>query len=324
MRYSNLKLTGAALALMMTTASGAYAGTSVDFGTMAGTEISSKVTITFRRGAVDVTDEATATFYVDRKIDMLMAADDEGDITLDLGEGEFSQDIDFTFTNYSNAETVFEIDATVPDVFSEDTEGDDTYQIIADGTTISNGGTITVAAGATPKIQIVARFDPDTNATHAFSVKASPTGAFVQATGRIVTASGDDNMNTIWLFEDADQTASTNVVLSSPLLTASKTVAVLSQFADFACASADADEGAQAAIPGACIEYTITVENTGGAAMRNLVVSDTMPAGITLVAAYGDFFNISTEGASVTATAPAGTNLSNGSDAVLRIRATID
>lgn len=322
MRTSNLKITGAVLALMMTTATGAYAETTKQVGTMAGTTIASTVSISFRRGAAEVTDSASATFYVDRKIDMLMEADDESDITLDMGDGDFDQDIDFSFTNYSNAEASFVISATVPEGFSEAATGDDTYQIFVNGSAIENGDTITVAAGGEPAIRIVARFDPETNATHSFSVSASPTDAFAEATGRSITTSGSDNMNTIHLFALADQSASTSVVLSSPLLTATKTVAVLSQDADFDCAEGDAEAGAQAAIPGACIEYTITVNNTGGAAMRQLVVSDTMPEGVTLVAAYGAFFTIETSGASVTATA--GANLTNGSDAELRIRATID
>ena len=321
MRTSNLKLTGAVMALLMTTATGAYAQAK-EVGTMAGTTIASTVSISFSRGGAEVTDTASATFYVDRKIDMLMEADSAGDITLDLGEGEFAQDIDFSFTNYSNAEASFTINATAPEGFTEAASGDDTYQIFVDGTAIANGDEITVAAGDEPAIRIVARFDPETNATRSFSVEASPTDAFAEVTGRSITASGSDNMNTIHLFASADQSASTSVVLSSPLLSATKTVAVLSQDAAFDCAEGEAEAGAQAAIPGACVEYTITVNNTGGASMRNLVVTDTMPEGVTLVAAYGAFFDIDTSGASVTATATS--NLTNGSDAVLSIRATID
>jgi uncharacterized repeat protein (TIGR01451 family) len=321
MRYSNLKLTGAALALLMTTSAGAYAQTKT-VGTTAGTEIASTVNLSFKRGSATVATTASATFHVDRKIDMIMDTPHDTDIVLDLGAGTFSQAMTFDFTNYSNATADFTITVDAPAGFTEGTSGDDTYSILVDGVALANGGTISVAAGAEPEITVVARFDPDTNATRTFEVTAAPTAAFAVETGRDITVAGAANMNTIHLFDADDQKASATVVLSSPLLTASKTVAVISQDASFDCASGVAAGGAQAAIPGACIEYTITVNNTGGAAMRELAVTDTMPAGITLVSASSSFFAVTTSGADVTAEASG--NLTAGESAELKIRATID
>lgn len=325
MRYSNLKLTGAAMALLMTTATGALADGSKSVGTMAGTTIENTVSVTFSRGSAEVSTTASATFHVDRKIDMIMDTPHETAVALDLGEGTFTQTLDFNFTNYSNAEVDFTISVDAPAGFSEAAEGDDTYQVFVDGALILNDGTITVAANAAPEIEVRARFAPDSDdVTRTFTVTAAPTGAFDEATGRDITLAGADNMNTLHLFVAADQTASASVDLTSPLLTASKSVAVISDDADFNCASGEAAGGSQAAIPGACIEYTITVNNTGGAAMRNLSVSDTMPANVTLVGAYSDdeFFNVSTNGAEVTAEATG--SLTSNTSRVLRIRATID
>lgn len=322
MRYSNLSLAGAALALMMTTATGAYAQTK-SVGTMAGTDIVNTVNLSFRRGSETVNTTASATFHVDRKIDMIMDTPHDTDIVLDLGLGVFTETMTFNFTNYSNATADFVITVAVPAGFSEAASGDDTYSIMVDGVALANGGTITVAAGAEPVITVTARFDPDTNASRTFEVTAAPTGDFAEATGRDITLAGAANMNTIHLFDAADQVADATVVLSSPLLTATKDVAVISQDATFDCENGAAASGAQAAIPGACIEYTITVNNTGGAAMRDLRIIDTMPSGITLVGASSTFdFDIGINGAEVQARATS--NLTAGNTAVLKIRATID
>lgn len=322
MRISNLKLTGAALALLMTTATGAYANTKT-VGTIAGTEIASTVNISFARGGAQVSSTASATFFVDRKIDMQMTTAHTNAIDLDLGAGNFSQTLNYTFTNYSNDTADFTISVTAPAGFTESgSEEDDTYVVLVNGSPIANGSEITVAAGGAPEISIVAYFDPSTNATRTFEVSAAPTASFAEVTGGNITQAGAANRNTIHLFAAADQTISASVALTSPTLTATKSVAVISQDASFDCAAGVAPGGAQAAIPGACIEYTITVNNTGGAAMRNLAISDDMPVGVTPVAVTGAAFNGSINGQLVTASATS--NLTAGSSAVLRIRATID
>jgi len=322
MRMSKLNLTGAALALLMTTATGAYAQTK-SVGTIAGTDIVNTVSVSFARGGSIVSTSASATFYVDRKIDMLMETVHTSAILLDLGAGTFSQQIDYSFTNYSNASADFTISVTVPAGFTEAATGDDTYEVFVEGALIANGAFITVAAGADPAIQVIARFDPSTNdETRSFTVTAAPTGDFAEVTGGNITAAGAENRNTIHLFAAADQGVTASVDLTSPLLTASKTVAVISEGAGFDCEAGTAPGGSQAAIPGACIEYTITVNNTGGAAMRNLEIYDEAPAGVTFVGATGTDFGIAFGSNAITAEAES--NLTSNNSFVLRIRATID
>lgn len=87
--------------------------------------------------------------------------------------------------------------------------------------------------------------------------------------------------------------AATGIIqVESPDLVASKTVTVIKEpgIADpfvglTDCASASAVSDAKA-VPGACVEYVIEVENTGAtASATNLVIDDVLPAEVTFVAA---------------------------------------
>lgn len=327
MRYSNLTIAGAAVALMMSTAPAAFAA-----GTTALTAIESTVNISFSRGSAQVDLSESVTFYVDRKVDLLAESQHSGNVTVDLGTGTFTEELRFNFENKSNAAVDFVISVDAPSGFSEDASGgEDTFYVTVDGNAYGVGDTITFAADAAPVIRVIAEFAADTNANRTFTVNVNPTSDFNEVTGRDILAGGAANMNTIWLFDSADTSASATFAVASPTLTASKAVAVVSQDASFDCADGTAPGGAQAAIPGACIEYTITVNNTGGAAMRNLVIEDVMPSGVSLAGIAGvsfepsGFFSVGHGSlGSNGVRAVAQSNLTNGGSATLRIRATID
>jgi uncharacterized repeat protein (TIGR01451 family) len=75
----------------------------------------------------------------------------------------------------------------------------------------------------------------------------------------------------------------------APVLTAQKTVIVFSEDGS-GCADANATPPADpvnpAAIPGACMQYTISVQNTGPAAAQAVNLTDTLPANLTLINAF--------------------------------------
>ncbi|TQM89983.1 glycine-rich domain-containing protein [Roseinatronobacter monicus] len=80
----------------------------------------------------------------------------------------------------------------------------------------------------------------------------------------------------------------TITLLGVAVLEASKTVSVFSEDGsdcDDFNATAPAEPALPAAIPGACIEYEITVENTGPVAAETITLSDTLPNHLTFVAA---------------------------------------
>ncbi|MDJ0919751.1 MAG: hypothetical protein QNI84_01375 [Henriciella sp.] len=122
----------------------------------------------------------------------------------------------------------------------------------------------------------------------------------------------------------------------SPDLTATKDViAILQPGVDdapnavtaAACASATA-AGTPKAIPGACIEYFITVTNTGLTAdATNLDIQDVLPAevtfaGVSLDTSTGTGFEEETTGAGVTLNAPAAGTACDGTSATCLIQLT--
>jgi len=325
MRYSNLKLGGAVAALMLATTPAAFAA-----GTTALTAIESTVNITFTRGANTVSDSAAVTFYVDRKVDFLTESTHGGAVDVDLGDPDsnFTGSLVYTLVNTSNATIDYAITTAgaVPAAGATGSVTSHALQISRDGgATWSNvAAAETLAADEEVQLRILATFAPNTNGTFDFNVAAQPTAAFAEVTGRSILTGGAGAMNTVHLFEAVDTNDTATFEVSSPVLTAEKTVTVIDQApADgFDCADGAQAAGAQAALPGACIEYTITVNNTGGGAMRNLSLTDNLPAQVTYAGHFAGPFTVNVTGNNVSATHTG--NLTAGNSAVLRIRATIN
>ena len=110
-----------------------------------------------------------------------------------------------------------------------------------------------------------------------------------------------------------------------PALTVSKTVRVVAEAGSSAdCATSPQLLGAEAALPGACLEYTITVTSAanGAPAASNVRIVDNLPSNTLLVAA-----NQNSGFSSVTAGAGAVTgviaSLPAGSSAIFKIRALV-
>lgn len=146
--------------------------------------------------------------------------------------------------------------------------------------------------GQTDDITIVAEArDPldwivETSATPAAVTAAS--GGTNDIVGNAQNVLADDT-GVATLESDSDGLhAATGVIrVDAPDLTAIKSVVAISED-NTSCASKPVEANAKA-IPGACIEYVITVTNTGStAAARNLAIEDILPAEVTFVGASLD------------------------------------
>lgn len=122
----------------------------------------------------------------------------------------------------------------------------------------------------------------------------------------------------------------TRLVLTAPVMTATKTAVVLDELlpgSTFDCATGGAATGTPlAAIPGACVEYTITVSNDTTATLPagNITITDPIPADTTYVGHTAGAFTVTTTGTPVSSvTATLGT-LAVGASESFRIRVTVD
>lgn len=140
---------------------------------------------------------------------------------------------------------------------------------------------------------------------------------------------GSDGTDAI---EDGKHTDNATLTVASASLTATKAVTIVDENTQgtFTCAT-DADpaeaDATQGAMPGACLEYTITIANGAAASesATNISISDTLPAGVT----FAGFTSVTGWGSSedhtagvVTATLAAA--LAPNNSAVLGFRVTVD
>lgn len=135
--------------------------------------------------------------------------------------------------------------------------------------------------------------------------------------------------------EDGRHTDNASLTVASAELTVTKEVTILSENTqgDFVCATGvdpGIDDNTQGAIPGACLEYKITVANGAAASehAQNVAISDTLPAGVSFVAFRVDGTSSSTwsdadhDAGVVTASLDA--DLEDGDEAYLVFRVLVD
>lgn len=266
-------------------------------GTLAGTDINNTATISYKVGLVDQTPieskdggnsvpgvgegEAT-TFKVDEKIDVLVTAGSGVSVVPSAD----AQAITFTVKNEGNSNKTFDF-ATKADVGTDDFDLD----------SCSTPASVAINAGATTTITVNCDI-PDSSAsvnqgkTALVDLKATANGV-TQSTGT------DDPANVETVFADntgtstdgADRNAAhsaTNVyTIATADLTVNKTDAVTKMSingSDVTGTGADAPKR----IPGATIEYTITVSNSavvGTATAAGIVIADPLPTDMTFVSA---------------------------------------
>lgn len=177
------------------------------------------------------------------------------------------------------------------------------FQVVA---TVTNAGT----AIATPQARNAAL-----NGTSTVWADAASTGAFAPVGVSFTALDGNDGDNT-------------QLLITAPNITATKTVVVLDEMLPgtaFDCvAGGTATASPLAAIPGACLEYTITLTNTSDAtAAENISITDVLPLETTFAGlSEGGFTTVTESGGTVTATL---TSLAaGGTTASFTIRVLVD
>jgi len=263
-------------------------------------------------------------FTVDRKVDLTVVSN--GNET--VAPGEADAELTFTLTNTGNdtqgydLSLVNEANGSV-DEFDADatsltityyvgnsatgpeltyTPGTSTVDVPADGQLfVVVSGDIPTAPGVvdndTADISLVAdTVEPGTPGDPSVEVLADSDGSNdVTGAAENVLADGTSTSNEV--ANAGDDSATGTYIVASADLTALKTVGIISE-TGANCGVAptfplSAFPTTEHAIPGACVEYRITVQNTGDDASANatdLELVDVMPDGLTFVAAYQNGF----------------------------------
>lgn len=281
-----------------------YAGPAMAAGTQAGTTITNNVTVSYQVSGVAQNDEtASNDIVVDRKIDLTVARTDN--TATQVTPGATNQAVTFQITNTSNDTLDFALSAAqVATGGSAGISGTDSFDVNApfkfylddgDGVFDAADTLIThldaLAPDATAVVHVVATSVPSglttgqiasvtLTATAKENDGTSALGAnLVQATSN--TAGEDtifaDGAGATDSARDAAFSATDDYSVFAAAITATKTSKIVS-----------GDFGTGAAIPGAKIEYCISVSNAaGGADASNLVISDNLPAQVTYDSGYG-------------------------------------
>ena len=221
------------------------------------------------------------------------------------------------------------------------------YYVTVDGTVydVANPTAIALDPNGTAVIRVIANI-PDTSTdtlADVFTVTAFP----VDGAGKLAEVAGADIDTLSIVYADAESTsamaggtpvldaalngdakAETRMIVTAPKLTATKTAVVLDEGlpgSTFNCATGGTATGTNLApIPGACVEYTITVTNAADASaaasaitITDVLSTDTTYAGVT----QGGFTSVTESGGTVTATLD---TLAIGASASFTIRVTVN
>ena len=295
-------------------------------GTASGTDINNTATLSYNVGGTAQTaiesseagnskpglGEGTATtFKVDKKVDLLVTAGSGVNVV----PGTTAQAITFTLKNEGNSEESFSFTPTQVTGDSFDT------------TNCTTPANVTLAADATETITVscdipVSNEIVKNNATSTIDLKAKTesvtetTGA--DTAGTVDTVFADDTGTTT---DGADRNAEHSAVNTYTINTADLTVAKISTVvSDPSNLTTNPKR-----IPGAIIEYTITVTNASGASTATgIVINDAVPGDLevqgTPTITGGTSSTASASGNNVTTTA---FDLAAGETAVLTIQAKV-
>jgi uncharacterized repeat protein (TIGR01451 family) len=301
--YTRFGAAASMLVVAAGTASPAFAA-----GTPAGSTITNNVSVAYQVGGVSQTGLSTSnSFTVDRKVNFTVAED--GNATTVVSPGQLAAVTSFIVTNTSNAPLDFALAATNRSGGSAAHGGTDNYdvsnfRVYAD--TNSDGdydpGTdqlITyldqVAADANTRVFVVADVPLGRSTNDVAGVRLTGTAAEATAAGSlgaVVTQTAGANtagVDTVFadtttvdgnIARDGIHFDEDDYTILAAALTATKTSRVISDPLN--------NTTNPKLIPGAVVEYCITVANgAGGAAAANVAISDTLPATTTYDASFG-------------------------------------
>lgn len=339
MRVLHLALSAAAALALSTTLASAQAAP--------GTVVSNTIDLSYTSGGTTITrdDAATANFTVDRKIDLNVDGLNAGGIVY-AEQAANDPVLSFLVENLGNDTQGFDInvastgslgltydptgagaEGTYWVVISSNATPGDPSEVIYNANGTINAGDL--PAGGEYYVHVYANIA--TTATSGQSRSFDVTATALDAGTNTVTAedrgNGINAVDTVFADpnEDGFESAAESLQIEAPDLSASKTVAVISENLDgsFNCVTGSPVAGAEAPIPGACLEYTISVTNASGAtlAASNLQITDALPADVTYEGHNaGTFTTVTRSGSTVTGNL---TSLAPGATASFTIRATV-
>jgi len=327
-------------------------------GTAPGVSVPNTIDLSYSSGGSTITqnDAAAVTFVVDRKVDFILEGQDAG-ATVQVRQGQDTQVLLFRLENEGNDTSGYDINVASAgsigltlETSAGNVGNEGTFSVvlstnpntdaasIASDTLYNPGGTTTigdVAADGIRYVKIVAHIpaaandgDSDTFTVTATALDAGGSTITAQTAPGAATIGGVDTF-----FgdtgEDGVEISAESYVVTAPILSATKVSSLISEDLDgtFDCATGAPQASATAFVPGACIEYVITVTNGSGATgdATSLVVSDPLPAEVTYVTTTAtpgfDSVVFDVPSSTVTGTVAA---LAPGASASFTIRATID
>ncbi|MGY6535545.1 MAG: hypothetical protein ACXIVG_09400 [Pararhodobacter sp.] len=345
-------------------AGGAMAQTAVN------TEVTNTINLSYNSGAETATvtqnEAASVVFNVDRKVDVVVAAQ-TGDGVFGAVPGE-QVTLPFLVQNQGNDTQGFVIsvdhggnigiaDGLTYSATATTDEGQ-YYVVVSDDGNISGATVYDVTAGpnagdlaAGGQYYVIIVANVPIGATDGeldnFIVTATATTAGGNIPVEQNREQGLTGVNTVWADAASNSTRTgnpiddptngkaadeTQILITAPNMTATKTVVVLDEMlpgSGFDCVAGGTATGSPlAAIPGACLEYTITVTNNSDAtAAENITITDVIPGNTTFAGTSdGDFNAVSFNEGTNTVTATL-SSLGAGDPsptASFRIRVTID
>jgi len=300
MTNKNFLLAGAAMAALSTL----VASPALAAGTLAGQTITNTVNVNYQVGGIAQT-QATASnvVTVDRKVDLVVARTDNTATV--VTPGSTAQAVSFSVTNTSNDTLDFQLAATQrTSGQAAGISGTDSFDATGGFTYYLDNGNGAFDAGDTV-ITHLNSLAPDTPVTVHVVAAQIPNGlANASIAGILLTATAkaNDNGSALGsnLTQAATNTAGVDTIFAdtagSTDATRDAAFSAIDDFSVFGAALSAAksskivagDFGTGAALPGATIEYCIAVANAAGsAAATSVTISDTLPAQVTYVSAYG-------------------------------------
>lgn len=316
-------------AALMSTAILGMAGAAQAAGTAPGVSVTNSIDLSYTSSGNTISrpDAASVSFVVDRKVDFIFEGQDSPSMVA-VEQGASEVWLTFRLQNEGNDSSAYDIDLTrtgalglTYDATGSGAEG--TYSVYV-GPSANPGDAADVlydvagvvslgdlAADDIVYVKIRANI-PDSavnGQSDQFDVVATALDAGTSTPTVEVTGQGLSAVDTIFADTNTDgvEADAAGFQVQAPDLSASKTVVVISENLDgtFDCATGSPDPSAEAAVPGACLEYTISVTNGAGAsaAADSLQVSDILPADLTFegIASNTGFDTVVESGGTITA-----------------------
>jgi uncharacterized repeat protein (TIGR01451 family) len=245
--------------------------------TTAGTDITNTATVSYTVGTVVQTplNSNTVTFEVDRKIDLSVSA---GLPTI-TNPGSNNAAVMFTVANDGNDADSYTlaVDPNRPgddfDVSNVEIYRDDGDGVFDAGDTLISAP-LALARDTSAVVFVVADVPLSATDGQDSIVRLTATTSYTAITG----ADSPTAVDVVFADTDRDGTESddNSYTIESAALTMTKAATVVDD--GFGTTAPNAK-----AIPGATVEYTITIENNGSAGATGLTVTDTIPTELTYV-----------------------------------------